>query len=168
VTAADVHGILDALAGIDLRVDGGWGVDALAGEQTREHADLDLAAPRRELDRIGAALREPGYTYDASARPGLPARLVFHGGPGRQVDVHPLEFEADGNGWQRLGSNALGLYPTDGLNGSGRIGGRAVRCITPELQLRFHLGWEWDEKAEHDVRVLGRRFGVPFPPFHGD
>jgi lincosamide nucleotidyltransferase A/C/D/E len=168
VTIADVHEVLDALAGIDLRVDGGWGVDALAGEETREHDDLDLAVPRGDVDRIGAALRDHGYARDSSARPGPPARHVFRGGSGRQVDVHPLEFDADGNGWQRLGANAWGLYPADGLTGSGRIGGRPVRCLTPELQLRFHLGWEWDERAEHDVRLLGRRFGVPVPPAHGD
>ena len=28
---------------IDVVVDGGWGVDALLGEQTRSHGDLDIA-----------------------------------------------------------------------------------------------------------------------------
>jgi lincosamide nucleotidyltransferase A/C/D/E len=168
VTAADVHDVLDALAAIDVRVDGGWGIDALVGEQTREHGDLDLTAPRGELGRIEVALSERGYVLDGSVRPGPPARFVFRSGPGRQVDVHPLEFDARGNGWQRLGASAWGLYPVEGLGGSGRIGGRPVRCITPELQLRFYLGWEWGEKAEHDVRLLGRLFGLPVPPGHGE
>jgi Aminoglycoside-2''-adenylyltransferase len=30
---------------IDLHIDGGWGVDALLGRQTRTHADLDIRSP---------------------------------------------------------------------------------------------------------------------------
>ena len=29
--------------GIEIIIDGGWGVDALLGKQTRIHADLDIA-----------------------------------------------------------------------------------------------------------------------------
>ncbi len=32
-------------AGVQVWVDGGWGVDALIGYQTREHDDLDLVIP---------------------------------------------------------------------------------------------------------------------------
>ena len=34
-----VHAVLDAVP--DAVVDGGWGVDALVGRQTRAHDDLD-------------------------------------------------------------------------------------------------------------------------------
>lgn len=30
-------------AGVELWVDGGWGVDALLGQQTRPHKDMDIA-----------------------------------------------------------------------------------------------------------------------------
>jgi hypothetical protein len=45
VRKADVIEVLDALdsAGVEWWVLGGWGVDALIGEQTRAHKDLDLA-----------------------------------------------------------------------------------------------------------------------------
>jgi hypothetical protein len=44
MTAADVVEILGWLraASAEVWLDGGWGVDALVGEQTREHKDLDL------------------------------------------------------------------------------------------------------------------------------
>lgn len=29
--------------GIEVWIDGGWGIDALLGEQTRPHQDLDIA-----------------------------------------------------------------------------------------------------------------------------
>jgi lincosamide nucleotidyltransferase A/C/D/E len=45
----DVLGRLDA-AHIESWVDGGWGVDALLGEETRTPDDLDLAI-RREAGR---------------------------------------------------------------------------------------------------------------------
>ena len=57
----DAAGLLDALAerGIDVRLDGGWGVDALLGRQTREHNDLDLFSERRDED-ARARLRAGG------------------------------------------------------------------------------------------------------------
>jgi lincosamide nucleotidyltransferase A/C/D/E len=44
VNAADVVEIVGWLraAGVDAWLDGGWGVDALVGEETRDHKDLDL------------------------------------------------------------------------------------------------------------------------------
>lgn len=46
--ASDVIMIINALAaaGVDAWLDGGWGVDALVGEQTRPHDDLDLVIAR--------------------------------------------------------------------------------------------------------------------------
>ena len=42
--AADVVEEIDELelAGVDVWVQGGWGIDALLGEQTRPHDDLDV------------------------------------------------------------------------------------------------------------------------------
>ncbi len=40
--------------GIEVVVDGGWGVDALLGEQTRSHGDLDIALPHKDLFREAA------------------------------------------------------------------------------------------------------------------
>jgi lincosamide nucleotidyltransferase A/C/D/E len=36
---------------VQVCVGGGWGVDALLGEQTRRHADLDVWVPAIHLDR---------------------------------------------------------------------------------------------------------------------
>jgi hypothetical protein len=46
-----VVGHLEA-EGIDVWLDGGWGVDALLGQETREHDDLDLVAELRHSHRI--------------------------------------------------------------------------------------------------------------------
>jgi lincosamide nucleotidyltransferase A/C/D/E len=50
--AASALGLLDALrqVGVEACVGGGWAVDALVGEQTREHSDLDLWVQAVDLD----------------------------------------------------------------------------------------------------------------------
>jgi len=167
VTAAGVVEVLDALEGRRVWVDGGWGVDALVREQTREHSDLDLAVDRRDLTQIEATLARLGFHHDAAVQPGLPARLVLRDARGRQVDVHPLAFDDAGNGWQQLSESgrAWGRYPAEHLEASGLIGGREVRCLSAELQVRFRLAHDWSDADEHDLRLLAARFDVgPLPP----
>lgn len=59
---------------------------------------------------------------------------------------------------------AWGRYPVDDLQATGAIRGRPVRCLSPQLQFRFRLGYEWSARDVHDVRLLIERFGVPAPP----
>jgi lincosamide nucleotidyltransferase A/C/D/E len=157
MTGGDVVQVLGALegAGLTVWVDGGWGVDALAGRVTRTHADLDLAIDRDDLFRAQAVLEGLGFHHDDAAEPGLPARLVLRDGRGRQVDVHPLRFDESGDGWQQLShGDDWGRYPASGLGAWGTIGGRRVRCLGAELQALFHEGYEKTEKDEHDLRLL--------------
>src|SRR5688572_17292653 len=108
--------VLDRIGdrGIACWVDGGWGVDALLGEQTRGHEDLDLVVAQADVPAAAAVLRPLGFGHDATAEPGLPARFVLRHGDGRQVDLHPVVFDDEGNGWQALGDGAWGAYPADG------------------------------------------------------
>jgi hypothetical protein len=94
-----------------------------------------------------------------------PARFVLRNVAGRQIDFHPVDFDEHGDGWQELIDGCRGRYPGADLEGSGRIGRRAVRCISPELQLRYHDyptgrpdDIDWD-----DVRILCERFGLGLP-----
>jgi lincosamide nucleotidyltransferase A/C/D/E len=168
MTAADVIEVLDCLkeAGVDVCIDGGWGIDALVGEQTREHEDLDLAVDRDDLENAQQALAEHGFHHDATLEPGLPTRFVLRDERGRQVDFHPLVFDDRGDGWQQLSESgkAWGHYPANDLDSSGAIAGRQVRCLSPQLQLRFHLGYEWKDRDERDLRLLIERFGLTSPP----
>jgi lincosamide nucleotidyltransferase A/C/D/E len=150
--------------GITTWVDGGRGIDALVGEQTRPHEDLDLVVAQGTLAAAQSALRALGYRHDATVEPGLPARLVLLDSDRRHIDLHPVVFDAHGNGWQPLGDGAWGGYPAEGLTGVGIIGGRRVRCLTPQLQLRHHLGYPPDNNDRHDVRLLAEHFGLCLPP----
>ncbi len=166
MNGSDVMEVLDRLqsAGVRFWVDGGWGVDALLLEQTREHEDLDLVVEREGCERAATVLRELGFAHDAEEQPGLPARFVLRDPRGRRVDLHPVVFGADGNAWQPLPGEAWGAYPHDGLQATGEIKGRTVPCITAELQLRHHLCYAWDENDRHDMVLLADRFGVALPP----
>src|SRR3712207_8961110 len=77
-------------------VDGGWGIDALVGRQTRVHDDLDLVVAQSALGEAEAALRALGYQHDATVSPGLPARLVLRDPDQRQIDLHPVVLDAHG------------------------------------------------------------------------
>lgn len=162
---ADVHGALAQLdaAGVATCLDGGWGVDALLGRQTRPHPDLDVVIARDDVARVLDALGDLGFSHDHASEPGLPARLVLNG-RGRVIDCHVVVFDGEGNGWQELDDEAWGAYPVDGLGGTGLIGGRPVRCITADLQVRHHLGYPPSHKDLRDMRALADAFDVALPP----
>jgi lincosamide nucleotidyltransferase A/C/D/E len=44
--------------GLQVWIDGGWAVDALLGDETRRHRDLDIALTVSDLPRIVLALHE--------------------------------------------------------------------------------------------------------------
>jgi lincosamide nucleotidyltransferase A/C/D/E len=76
IDAANASRILGQLeaAGLVVWLDGGWGVDALVGRQTRPHRDLDLVIARDDLAAAQQTLASAGFSHDATAVPGLPAR----------------------------------------------------------------------------------------------
>jgi lincosamide nucleotidyltransferase A/C/D/E len=154
VEGDEVIEILTALdgAGIDVWIDGGWGVDALLGARTRKHGDLDLAMRAADCRRAAAAL--PGFAHDLTAEPGLPSRFVLMDGRGRIVDIHPLTEEQP-------------RYAPEDLAGTGLIAGRVVRCLTAAAQIANHSGYANhgpDDYDYQDMRALAERFGLGLPP----
>lgn len=167
MTAVEVVAVLElpAVAGTAPVVDGGWAVDAVLGRQTRNHGDLDLCLDKDHVDGAIHLLGERGYAVTEEGRP-TRIELRSRGGLGRQVDIHPLLFDPDGNGIQDRGEGSSFIYPAAGLAGAGIIGGHQVRCLTPELQLACHRGYEPDEADYDDVLALAALLGVdPPPPF---
>src|SRR5580700_5949323 len=53
--------------GIKVWIDGGWGVDALLGHQTRKHDDLDVAIYYSSLTALSELLKDRGYRHVPSA-----------------------------------------------------------------------------------------------------
>jgi lincosamide nucleotidyltransferase A/C/D/E len=157
VDVAEVLGRLDA-AGIWYCVEGGWGVDALLGEQTRPHDDVDLAVWMDDVERVCAALAEFGR--DDSE---WPSSFVLVDARGRKVDAHPLEPDENGDGLQAKQGGGSYRWPREHLDARGRIGGREVPCISPELQLRWHEYEGFDDVDWADMTALAQRFKLPSP-----
>jgi len=160
VTAEDVVAVLGRLdgAGLWYCIEGGWGVDALLGEQTRAHGDLDLGVRLEEVDRLCGTLHE--FEHDRSE---WPSSLVLRDRLGRRVDVHPLTFNEAGDGWQANLRGEPYRWPREHIDARGRIGGREVRCITLELQVRWHRHEGFDDVDWADMTALSRRFDLPPP-----
>ena len=156
--------LLDVLAaaGVPVWLDGGWGVDALLGSQSREHDDADLVVRLADLHRLQQALQPYGFSV---AEDHLPTRLVLRSDLGEQVDLHPVTFDAAGDGWQ-AGAAPDGRdarYPADQFT-TGTVDGRRVPCLGPEVQLAHHSGYEPRPHDVADVRRLAARYGLPLPP----
>jgi 2'-5' RNA ligase len=139
----EVLTILSALraAGVNCWITGGWGVDALAGERTRTHRDLDLVVEDRHMDLAVEALEELGYWewYRWDSEVPLFSRIVLHDNElaGRAVDLHPIE-----------------LSGTQVEFTAGKIEGQSVPCISLELQLKTHSSYRkrWRDRA--DIALL--------------
>lgn len=159
--ASDVLTVLELLrsAGIRVHVAGGWGVDALIGEQSRPHADLDLAFDVADEDRLLVALHRAGLQLTTDERP---ARFVLQDRDGRKVDFHPVVFDAAGNGEQVGFGGVTYRYPSTEFT-HGRIEGQKVDCLSASLMIQFHLGYEPTEKDIRDMELLRDRLGIPLP-----
>lgn len=97
-----------------------------------------------------------------------PTRLELHDGEARQIGVHTALFQADGGGLQVLQDGREFLYKDEGFSGKGRIGGVEVSCLTPEVQVECHLGYEPDEDDFNDMHLLRDRLGTRLPVPYGD
>src|SRR5262245_61371124 len=92
---ADLVRLLDA-HGIEVWIDGGWGVDALLGEQTRPHGDLDIAVRDVDVPRLRDLLATRGY--QERPRDDTTAWMFVLADPsGREIDIHAFALDADGN-----------------------------------------------------------------------
>jgi lincosamide nucleotidyltransferase A/C/D/E len=150
--ADDVIEVLDNLdrAGVRHWVGGGWGVAALAGRQTREHRDLDLAVDAEHLDACLQALSQLGYTSETDW---LPVRIELRAPGARWVDVHPVNFSADRHGRQPDLNGGHFDYPPAAFT-TGTIGNRPVNCLSAQQQRRFRTGYEHRPQDIHDLAEL--------------
>lgn len=163
--AEDAVEVIEGLesAGVEVWVDGGWGIDALLAEQTREHDDLDVVIGVDSAPRLVVVIANLGYT-EIRTWPDSPEVFVLRAADDRRVDVHPVRFSAQGDGVQKIEGRKDWTYPATGFTGTGTIAGRTVRCLTPEVQVLCHAAYELKESDAHDMRALHERFGVDLLP----
>lgn len=149
-----LHDTLDVIEGAAVRywVGGGWGIDLLVGRQTREHHDLDLAIDAAHLDSCLAALRAQGFVDVADELPNRIALRREQPSPS-EVDVHPVVFDAAGDGRLPGPGGAVFDFPGDDLV-LGSLDDRVVPCLSASRQRAFHAGYEPREVDHHDLAQL--------------
>ncbi|WP_432105249.1 nucleotidyltransferase domain-containing protein [Streptomyces sp. bgisy091] len=159
MTRDDVLSVLALLrdADTDVVIAGGWGVDALLGEETRPHRDLDLLHVGEQERTVVAALVAAGYTETLDQRP---VRFVLSRPSGAEIDLHPLDFAPDGSAVQASFDPAEPFHYPAACFVTGTIGTTTVRCISAERQFLFHQGYEPAERDVADMRRLGEKFGI--------
>ncbi|WP_328427511.1 nucleotidyltransferase domain-containing protein [Streptomyces sp. NBC_00443] len=159
MTAGGVLSVLSLLrkARTDIWIGGGWGIDALIGEQTRDHRDLDLMHRQDQETAVVAALADAGFVETLDWRP---VRFVVTAPDGREIDLHPLVFAEDGSALQASPEPSRPfVYPASAFV-TGRIGGTTVPCLSAEQQVHFHQGYEPADRDRHDMAQLRRVFGI--------
>jgi lincosamide nucleotidyltransferase A/C/D/E len=161
----DVRSLLEVIttlekAGVRVWLDGGWGIDALVGEQTREHDDLDCVIALSDAEIARDALAVLGFAVTLDERP---TRFVVRDQTDRRVDFHTVTFDDTGAATQQLQDGTLAPYPAQGFSGFGHIAGVRVACLTAAVQSLHHLGYDPDEKDHHDMELLADRFGIDLP-----
>lgn len=161
--ADSVLEVLDALEARSIRacVDGGWGVDALLGAQTRPHGDLDLVLSADDGDAARDALGALGFR----PKPGGNAdNFVVEDDRGREVDLHLVAFDERGVGSFALPDGRVWPFPPAAFAGQGRIGDRPVRCLSPDAQVQCHgQGYAPSKNDLCDMERLQERFGLVLP-----
>ncbi len=76
--------------------DGGWGVDALLGEQTRRNSDLDIVVKHKDVPRLTKLFESRGYV-EIPRDDSWECNFVLADESGHEVDVHSCTFDAEGN-----------------------------------------------------------------------
>ncbi len=174
VSAEDVLQIVDRLsvAGIWAWICGGWGIDALLGCVTRPHKDIDLlvllddiARARVLLERDGYALRDLwSENLSAIDAQGVetPTAFVLRDPAGREVDLHAMRLDGEGNGIPAYDGSGM-VFGREDLAGKGTVSGTAVDCISVSMQLRCHTGYTLPEMQVQDLRLLREWHGARLP-----
>lgn len=133
-TKEDIITVIDILENAEITywIDGGWGVDILAGKQTRDHRDIDINFDSRYTEKLLHILFEYGY-----------------------LDIHPFVLHEDGTAKQASLEGDWYQFDKD-LFGSSVFEGRTIPCISVKGQKLFHSGYELRDKDRHDILILER------------
>jgi Aminoglycoside-2''-adenylyltransferase len=122
--------------GIPVWIDGGWGVDALLGHQTRKHDDLDIALRHSDVSALRKLLEGYGYRDMPSDGSWL-CNFVLGDDHDHRIDIRSFEIDVSGK-------NIFGVaHRAEHLTGIGMI----VRIETEN---------DWDAIREVHRLAFGR------------
>ena len=137
-------------AGITYWIDGGWGVDILAGKQTRHHRDIDINFDAQYTDKLLSILLEQGYEVDTDWKP---VRVELYSEKYGFLDIHPFILNEDGTSKQADLEGGWYEFDKDFFSHA-VFEGRIIPCISLKGQKLFHSGYELRDKDRHDISIL--------------
>lgn len=148
----DLFFIIELLENIGIQywLDGGWGVDILAGKQSREHRDIDINFDAQYTDEFIEKLLEVGYSIDTDWRP---VRIELYSDKHGYIDIHPFVLNEDGTSKQADLEGGWWEFEADYF-GYSLFEGRIIPCMSLKGQKIFHSGYELREKDVHDLAIL--------------
>lgn len=151
-TIEDLLAIINLLenTGIIYWIDGGWGVDILAGKQTRVHRDIDIDFDAQHTEKLLNILLEYGYKVDTDWKP---VRIELYSEKHGYLDIHPFVLNEDGTSKQA--DLEGGWYEfTQDFFGNAVFEGKSIPCISVKGQKLFHSGYELRDEDKHDILIL--------------
>ena len=166
ISGEEVISILERLEkdGIRVWVTGGWGIDALLGEQTRLHKDLDILLLLDDIHRARRLMSWHGYRFKYTWEENLWVKdvrgkrtatgFVLGDAHGLELDIHALRLDEKGNGIPAWNNDEGLIFDRENLASEGRIAGSIVHCICAEMQLRCHQGYTLPEYQFRDLEKL--------------
>ena len=165
MSADDVLSVVDALqgAGVPFWVAGGWGVDALLGEQTRSHQDVDIVIgdfERREPE-ARSVLQGLGFRFMEARthETWMPLCSALDDRAGHRIELLSMDREllidslreTSRHHQEPEGPHSASVEELATLFTQGTIAGRAVPCLSARVQLLYHSGYELTPELEQDV-----------------
>jgi hypothetical protein len=138
-------------------VDGGWGIDALLGRQTRLHKDFDAVAAFEDLPALTRLLDSRGFALKliweenrwapssellaliGRERPAMEAATAFvlEDGLGRELDFHIVVRLDEHGQWVPAWDSDL-AFPPEAFAGMGTIGGRRALLVGADADAHPH------------------------------
>ena len=170
--------------GVQIWIDGGWGIDALLERQTRPHKDLDAFVAFADLPTMTMVLSQRGFVLkeiwseNRWLRHAGHVRLigtdemgsevatafVLKDTLGHEIDVHVLHIDEYGYGTPAWDCSVS--FSSDALMGSGMIAGSPVQCLSAAMHMRTHTGYQLQDKDMQDLRLLHERFAIEYSEEH--
>ena len=139
-TKSDLMTVINLLENNNITywIDGGWGVDILAGKQTRSHRDIDIDFDAQYTEKLLNILLEYGYKVDTDWKP---VRIELYSEKHGYLDIHPFILNEDGTAKQADLEGGFYEFEND-FFGTATFDGKIISCISLKGQKIFHSGYE--------------------------
>lgn len=133
-------------------IDGGWGIDVLAGKQTRTHRDIDIDFDAQYTEKMLELLSIYGYVMETDW---APVRMELYSDKLGYLDIHPFILNEDGTSKQMNLEGGYYEFEADYF-GSGLFEEKIIPCISAKGQKVFHTGYELREVDKQDLEIINK------------